>query len=465
MLTTFLLHIFLVPITDGQWISYTNPAVPKKDIQMAVGVWNDHVFLLGGYNTLTRRSLIEFDGSQFDDKGEVLPINTWGYGDYYAQIENNLFMIDPTMSRLNVFNMALTTNQFTTFAIIPSDVNEQGCLATDSDHLFVVGGYSYSSSSPLDTVQILDIAEMSWQNGVSMKTARKQLSCIVDPYTKTLYAIGGNNGTDINSVEFINTTIMDTWESIQPGLTNPAVAARSVVHVQTIYVVGGRYWDGAGHELDTVHIINPQQNTITLSNDRLPYGVYHLALCVIDNFFHGFGGSDDYGYSDKWMKYQLPSPPTTNTPTSQTIPPTRPTSVPTIAPTSQTTPPTRPTSVPTTTPTLVPTSTPTTSPSTIPTFIPSLFPSLSPTISQFIQSDTPKLYRKLYRHAIGYWESNITLLGGDSTVLPVRQQMQKYDVANDKMIDYGTFFLANGIFGVGQFYAQISNHLYIVAAS
>eukprot|EP01083_Nonionella_stella_P075501 205297_1 len=316
MLTTFLLHIFLVPITDGQWISYTNPAVPKKDIQMAVGVWNDHVFLLGGYNTLTRRSLIEFDGSQFDDKGEVLPINTWGYGDYYAQIENNLFMIDPTMSRLNVFNMALTTNQFTTFAIIPSDVNEQGCLATDSDHLFVVGGYSYSSSSPLDTVQILDIAEMSWQNGVSMKTARKQLSCIVDPYTKTLYAIGGNNGTDINSVEFINTTIMDTWESIQPGLTNPAVAARSVVHVQTIYVVGGRYWDGAGHELDTVHIINPQQNTITLSNDRLPYGVYHLALCVIDNFLHGFGGSDDYGYSDKWMKYQLPSPPTTNTPTS-----------------------------------------------------------------------------------------------------------------------------------------------------
>eukprot|EP01083_Nonionella_stella_P276785 940799_1 len=382
---------------------------------MAVGSYNDAIFILGGWGS---KQVVEYSVTDmtFTDHGNELQYNAYGGGDFYTQIDNTVYMLSGSGSNLNTFDM---TNHVYTAGWKPvlKPVSYTGCLTSasvsDIDYIYVVGGYD--ASTVLNTVQVLKASTMQWLSSIpSMKTPRTRLSCIVDPSTLHLYAIAGKNGAGTNSASYlktiekvsVNNMAQNQWQFTSSTLTQPAIGARSILHDERILIIGGRYFDGNGKGityLDTIHVIDPQTDTVTLPYASLPRGVAQAAAVIVNSNLYIFGGNDcpnqiDYCYGayDDYMILPLrtsSSSPThpTNTPTH---PPTKqptalpskspamPTNIPTLKPTSNPTtlPPTyTPSLLPTNSPTLIPTTSPTAFPVLPPTYAPSVLPTNSPT--------------------------------------------------------------------------------------
>ena len=202
----------------------------------------------------------------------------------------------------------MATGDFTSdWTSIPTDVGENGCLTSNTTHLFVVGGTNQSDNdtlASLDTVQIIGIDTKQWSNGPTMLTPRAYLSCIVHPSDLSIiYAIGGDTGTDVlSSIEAIN-VVQSTSEYVD-SLTTTASDTRAVIFEESIYIIGGLDIDAGWRYLNTVHVLNTDTGTVSLLPDSLPYTVASASVVAVNNVIYCFGGQKYSGH-DTWMKYQM----------------------------------------------------------------------------------------------------------------------------------------------------------------
>eukprot|EP01083_Nonionella_stella_P023770 65732_1 len=355
---------------------------------MALGSYNDAIFILGGYGA-PGKQVVEFSATNkdFTDYGiNVLQYNAYGGGDFYTQIDNTVYMLSGSGSNLNTFEM--TNRAYTpSWKAVSTPVSYTGCLTSASvsntDYIYVLGGYDEGSSIVLNTVQVLTVSTMQWVSNISpMKTPRNRLSCIVDPSTLQLYAIAGKNGVATDPASFLKTIekinvngiAANQWGIISSTLTYPAIGTRSIIYEQRILVIGGRYGDNGYKYLTTIHVIDPQTDAITLPYPSLPREVAEAAAVIMGGNLYVFGGSICHGGTDcnvaylNYLVFQFPTSSPTNKPTSQ------PTKIPSALPSNA------PTVPPSFNPSSDPTVTPTSDPSTGPTMNPSVHPTITPTV-------------------------------------------------------------------------------------
>eukprot|EP01083_Nonionella_stella_P169427 574505_1 len=198
----YTLLTLMIGLAFSDWVTISNPGLPRATASMAVGSYNDAIFILGGYisNQVVEYSVTNQD---FTDHDNGLQYNAYGGGDFYTQIGNTVYMLSTSGSNLNAFEM--TNRAYTgSWKSVSTPVSYTGCLTSASianvDYMYVVGGYAESSSIVLNKVQVLNVDTMGWLSGIpSMITRRNRLSCIVDPSTLHLYAIVGKNGAGTNS--------------------------------------------------------------------------------------------------------------------------------------------------------------------------------------------------------------------------------------------------------------------------
>eukprot|EP01083_Nonionella_stella_P058855 154083_1 len=406
---------------------------------MAVGSYNDAIFILGGWGS---KQVVEYSVTDmtFTDHGNELQYNAYGGGDFYTQIDNTVYMLSGSGSNLNTFDM---TNHVYTAGWKPvlKPVSYTGCLTSasvsDIDYIYVVGGYD--ASTVLNTVQVLKASTMQWLSSIpSMKTPRTRLSCIVDPSTLHLYAIAGKNGNNndassyLNTIEKINVNSIgqNQWEILSSTLAQATIGARSIMYEGRILVFGGRYYNNGYKYLDIIQVIDPQTDTVTVPYPSLPRGTGEAGAVAMNDVLYVFGGIICSGmdcttaYSD-YMKLQLPTLSQTSEPTNTpTHPPTKqptamtalpsksPTNIPTLKPTSNPT-----TLPPTYTPTLLPTYGPTST--LIPTTSPTAFPVLPPTYApSVLPTNSPTALPTTYKPTLIPTKSPVTLAPLPVTMTP-----------------------------------------------
>eukprot|EP01084_Bolivina_argentea_P121683 215633_1 len=405
MVSTFSFLMFIFSICDSEWIQ-SSSTMPWGDSSQSIGSYNNLIHILGGFDT---RWLIEYDISngEFTDRGEVLATHSWGLSDFYTQIDNTLFIIfsrhlqandrTGTGEKLVTYNLE-TGSMNTNYQTIPISVTDCGCLASTTDHLFVVGGQDWSLTGTKNTVQVFDISNNQWLDNVpSMIKARRGHSCIVDPVHHKLFAIGGfrrTGGTSKDPVDVYTATIetihtdditQNGWAYIEP-LSIAIGWIRSVYFDQFIYVIGGAYgtWMNFGFT-DKVHVIDTTTDTVTVHPDRLAYEVSSTASIIANNVlfvFGGYDGKDGYNSLAKWMYYQLPT--TTTSTSTSAMPSKKPSDKPSKAPSN------KPSYRPSDAPSNRPSDTPSHRPSNVPSNRPSNVPSNRPSdASSYRPSDAP----------------------------------------------------------------------------
>eukprot|EP01084_Bolivina_argentea_P217686 369549_1 len=375
----YTMYHVLSSIVYCQWIE-SNQNI-RADHNMAVGVWNNTINILFGETYPQQKTTYsKTDGIVFDSE-TALNHTVLGYGQFYTQINNILYLINghggseqnliDTISTYNIHNNQFILNAY----VIKQQVSTTACIASTTDLLFVVGGKYYGTFETCGTgcirnlVQILNLNTNTWTQ-TYMQEPREALSCVVHPIVNALYAVAGNDGS--SDVPTIERKILDdnssTWQYTTGVLMTSMANTRCVVYDKYIYIIGG-YSGGilsSNTYSDTVYIIDVKTNTVS-AGDKLAYKVQGAAVIVVGNIIYAFGGNNNKfkittGLST-FMYHVLPTPTPTLDPTlvPTKYPTTEPTLFPTLYPTTEPT--LFPTSYPTTEPTLIPTSYPTKAPS------------------------------------------------------------------------------------------------------
>eukprot|EP01083_Nonionella_stella_P280261 953364_1 len=187
---------------SGSWNTVTSASLrlPRADRQMAIGTWNDSLFILSGSGY--ERSLVEWDivGNQMIDHGTTyLPIMALAPSkpaQFWSQREEILYMISNEDNSFMVFNLRdkefILNYKNITIPIAPLCCS---CLASYDDRLFVVGGKNESNNEIMNTFQIVDLATNEWIVGTSLNEVRISAGCIVHETVGRLYVIGGYTGS------------------------------------------------------------------------------------------------------------------------------------------------------------------------------------------------------------------------------------------------------------------------------
>eukprot|EP01083_Nonionella_stella_P308093 1085596_1 len=371
-------------VTTASWTTLSD--MSRKGDQMALGVYNGKVFLIGGYDYNSQAMTYDTTTLQFTDLGQNALSGSifGGKAQYYTQQGTIIYMIDRDGYDLNIYNMA--TDQFTSaWHALDSPVGSAGCLASTSSHLYVTGGdYSHIQ------LQVFSLSTHQWlSNAPDMKAERRRGACIVE--NGYLWAFGG----DIDTNERIQVAgiISNSWAYVDP-LSETLSKIRCASWSNTIYIIGG---ENDLYEAKTyVHVMDAITGSIRQLSDDMPAINEWSSPIVIGDILYVFGGFYPGGTLMNYYAYYTLS---TSSPTRATINPTTnnpsstPTTHPTPNPTNRPTPnPTRrptanpfkrPTNEPTVSPTRKPTSNPTRRPTTNPTRRPTPNPTRKPTANPF----------------------------------------------------------------------------------
>eukprot|EP01083_Nonionella_stella_P082395 227425_1 len=389
-MTSFLISLCIPISSASTWITSTTK-LPKADDAMTIGCYdNNSIFLLGGDRF--GRQLTEYDISQdtfaFDRTFFDTSYSRSIYGiSYYTQIDHMLYILVESGLKLLSYNMK---SQTITDNFVSIDVDAYyGCLASNSDHLFVVGGYDSNSDLTSNILQVLYLPTKTWLNNTpTMKEKRIQFTCIVDPLSNILYAIGGadsanNFDTYTKTIEYVDTNniISNAWSYFPGELNQPYGWMRSVWYKQLIFIVGGANGqEGAWSILQEVNIIDTVHNNVYLSPDPLPYAASSMSVIVVGNTLYAFGGyASDGSYLDSFVSYDLNRVFSSST---SHIPTETPTGIPSVAPSN--TPSHAPSDKPTANPSeeipvdVTPSHAPSDKPTTNPSYAPSVIPSNAP---------------------------------------------------------------------------------------
>eukprot|EP01084_Bolivina_argentea_P179865 310780_1 len=356
--------------------------MPLEDSNMAIGFFNSFIYLIGGITNQKSVTRYDADVDEFWFDTNAVSQNVYGFAQFYTQVGAQIFMIDYYGTYLNVYSME-TQTLIPNWSNIPRRVNEYGCLTASNHYLLVIGGVD-NSFYPLDYVQALDLNTNQWFQASPMIEPRDSLSCVYDDATQKVFAIGGfGNSGALNTVEYIVSDpreIMEhnTWTMMNEQLSEGIYESRAISFNGWIWIIGG----STDSKIDTVHIIDPVADSISVSPQTLSYAVSSPSVVLFRSTLMSFGGiTNPFKSLDIWMKYIQPTTQPTMEPTLE--PTLEPTYELTINPTDNPTPvPTQnPTVTPSKDPTKTPTSSPTKNPSDMPTKNPSKFPTVTPTKS------------------------------------------------------------------------------------
>eukprot|EP01083_Nonionella_stella_P066924 176648_1 len=370
-------------VTTASWTTLSD--MSRKGDQMALGVYNGKVFLIGGYDYNRQAMAYDTTTLQFTDLGQNALSGSifGGKAQYYTQQGTIIYMIDTDGDDLNIYNMA--TDQFTSaWHALDSPVSSSGCLASTSSHLYVTGG-DYSRQA-FSHIQVFSLSTHQWlSNAPDMKAERRRGACIVE--NGYLWAFGG----DIDTNERIQVAgiISNSWAYVDP-LSETLSKIRCASWSNAIYIIGG---ENDLYEAKTyVHVMDAITGSIRQLSDDMPAINKWSSPIVIGDILYVFGGFYPGGTLMNYYAYYTlatinPTKQATNNPTNRPTPnPTRrptanpfkrPTNEPTVSPTRKPT--SNPTRRPTLNPTKQPTPNPTLSPTPNPTKQPTINPSKSPT--------------------------------------------------------------------------------------
>eukprot|EP01083_Nonionella_stella_P169535 575109_1 len=367
---------------NAQWQLMSDPLLPHADYHMACGVYNNSIFLIGGWITdrdvmeykITTDEMVDHDTSQYSPSTHG--IENVGF---YFQSNNMLYI----QQREDVFyKMDMTTNQFwTTTVAIPYPMHDppvsRQCVTGNDQYLVMSGGFKGGTS-----VYVMFLSDHSWTNGSSMQNERLFHGCCF--VSNFFYVIGGNKRTieKIRSTQIITTS--EQWSVLPNQLTAPGSSRACIVpYLNDIWVIGhATLTTDPAKELigDYVQVIHTIDGTVELLPERLPYNVFGANSALVDGVLYVFGGRD-YGGTPytTWLKYELYTRDPSLAPTNLTETPSQhPTTAPTLLPSMNLT--FTPTSAPTLHPTSNPSASPTRNPSEYPTKTPTWNPALIPTI-------------------------------------------------------------------------------------
>eukprot|EP01083_Nonionella_stella_P140551 431161_1 len=352
---------------------------------MAVGSYNQSVFLLGGYPVSTLLYTYDIRQNSFTTTNISQLDAGYSRSQYYTVMDNILYFA--AYEYISIYNM--NTNTYVQqWQHGPTQNVANQCLTSTKDLLFVIGG-KFNGTYVLDVTVIFNFSSHSWFNSASINTARTQHACAASDIK--LYTMGGLDsvGGYLSSIERVN--IIDvvyniSWTII--GDLNSAVdGLRAVTFEDKIVIIGGEGSANSDYEL-LVHIIDTNNDEISTLPDPLPYGLLNHSPIVVGNVLYIFAGYTwGVGGRNTWIYYELPTYDPTETPTRE--PSDSPSLLPSMPPTIQTYDPTEtPTREPSDSPSLLPsmpptiqTYDPTRTPTRGPSETPSLFPSKSPTCS------------------------------------------------------------------------------------
>eukprot|EP01083_Nonionella_stella_P107589 311804_1 len=384
---------------NAQWQLMSDPLLPHADYHMACGVYNNSIFLIGGWITdrdvmeykITTDEMVDHDTSQYSPSTHG--IENVGF---YFQSNNMLYI----QQHEDVFyKMDMTTNQFwKTLISFPYPMQDPAvsrqCVTGNDQFLVMSGGHNAATS-----VYVMFLSDNTWIDGPSMQNERFLHGCCF--VSDFFYVIGGNvRSKNKGMIEKIHSTNIITssaqWSVLPNQLASPGSSVACIVpYLNDIWVFGNSAWSSDTSTADYVQIVHTIDETVELLPERLPYKLFGASSALVDGVLYVFGGRDyrdgDTLYTT-WLKYELytrdPSlAPTNLTETPSQHPTTAPTLLPsmnlTFTPTSALTlhPTSNPSASPTRNPSEYPTKTPTWNPALIPTIMATLIPTLTLTIN------------------------------------------------------------------------------------
>eukprot|EP01083_Nonionella_stella_P164801 546602_1 len=96
-------------ISASKWVQSITSTLPSKDYDISVGIYNQSIYLLGGY--MNSRQLTEYIISEdtFVDHGTSLGSDVFGYGQYWTQIDHLLYIKDRNSDTIVIFDMKTKT--------------------------------------------------------------------------------------------------------------------------------------------------------------------------------------------------------------------------------------------------------------------------------------------------------------------------------------------------------------------
>ena len=341
----------------ASWVQHDATHLPRRDYSMAVGHYNDVIYLLyvpdltlsffpiigknihsSIYTTCIHRGgkmnakqLVKYSivNDQFVDYGTIYSalmgnsLGEFGYGGYYSQLNSTmLYTITPiSWSTFNVqyisaYNLKdLSYQQL--HPSIPTNVGQYACLASSeipSPRLYVTGGQTQNYDR-LDDLRVLDLYQSHWlTNMPSMNQTRSSHGCIV--VDERLFVVGGDNVTAVESINVMDIESA-SWGTIGNLPDYRSRFGQVVEFDKVIYVIGGAHSYDSGSNRDTVSIrmtkpysvlmIDTKSGDISLHSDPLPYSVTGMATVIVDNTIYGFGGYNGSSHRsmNTWISYKM----------------------------------------------------------------------------------------------------------------------------------------------------------------
>eukprot|EP01083_Nonionella_stella_P281135 956577_1 len=192
-----LVLISLMAIAYSQWMQPTSPLLPQYNKRMmAVGSYNQSVFLLGGYPVSTLLYTYDIRQNSFTTTNISQLDAGYSRSQYYTVMDNILYFI--AYEYISIYNMK-TNTYVQQWQPGPTQNGANQCLTSTKDLLFVIGGTS-NVTYVLDVTVIFNFSSHSWFNGASINTARFQHACAASDIK--LYTMGGRNSVDkLSSIE------------------------------------------------------------------------------------------------------------------------------------------------------------------------------------------------------------------------------------------------------------------------
>eukprot|EP01084_Bolivina_argentea_P082861 150036_1 len=311
-----------------------------------IGYNNKHIFLFGGStntgsegcsgnmcceNTIYKRDINDIS-SDFTAITATTPTECFhGRISNSVTIDNLVYFVGyndgVTVNNNDVQVFNLDTETFIPSPTIPPtpQSGSQGCVATDNQHIFMIGGIVEDPDTRGHNVfQILDISTNKWStSSVSYFPYGwfNQLCAVANGY---FYVFGGAPSIDVSRVNTIYKYAVSSKVWSYVGELPKAVRDTWAVYDDNhnkIYVVG---------DDDSIHIFDVNTETV-VTTVKYPNSVSLAPVFIHDNILEIIGGTlGNYMYSIEVQWTELPllitSPPT--------ISPTyRPTSTPTYSPT------------------------------------------------------------------------------------------------------------------------------------
>eukprot|EP01083_Nonionella_stella_P217551 781017_1 len=320
---------------------------------MAVGAYNDTIYLIGGKIQSRRATAFNWKTDTFSSivPNPLIETQVFGYGQFWTQQQHLLYLI-ALNDQIGMYNLA--TNVFTSeLTAIPVSITRYGCLASQYQHLYVVGGFN-SINRSLNQVHILNTETLQWANAPLMNDPRDNSACIVsNDYLWVFAGYWNQLSLHLTTNERIHVPKMmnNSWHYVDP-LLEPTTTARCVSWNDVIYIIGGQ---DSARSLYIVYLMDMESGSI-VDFQPLPYPNSQSAPIIANSNLYVFGGWRDHitgDLSSECVYFPLPSSdpsryptivpsPTTASPTTPSPTTPSPTTPSTSAPLLPTLPPTQP---------------------------------------------------------------------------------------------------------------------------